>query len=126
MKKSIDINVQYLIESLVLARNMLLGAVRWIKPKNTSASVLPRAVEALLASTTGDETVFCSPNPNVGAPPTILGARVSESGVPGVLSPVAVRAGYIQSVAFDENRSRETNKLSLFVVNAGGSGEIGD
>jgi hypothetical protein len=33
MKKSTEIIAQYLIESLVLARSILLGALRWMKPK---------------------------------------------------------------------------------------------
>jgi len=69
IKKSTDISVQYFIESLMLARSILLGALRWMKPKKTSASVLPSAVDALLIlsdSAIGEVTDSCRPKPTFG------------------------------------------------------------
>lgn len=120
MKKSTEISEQYLIESPKLARSMLLGALRWMKPKNTSASVLPSAVDALLVlsdSAMGEATEVSRANRTFGVPPRVSG---------GVTSPVVDGGGNVQSVAFDENRSRETRRPPFIAVIAGGSGEIGD
>ena len=117
---------QYLIESFTLARSILLGALRWMKPKKTSASLLLNTVDALLVlsdSATGEAKEFCNPNPTFWIPSLVTGNPISVSGVP---SPVINGTGYVQSVAGDENVPRGTKRLSVFVVNAGWSGEIGD
>jgi hypothetical protein len=121
MKNSTDISVQYFIESLMLARSILLGALRWMNPKKTSASVLPSVVDALLIlsdSAFGEATDSCRPKPAFGRGRRESGMWFSRSRPP---SPVNV-----QSVAFDENRSRETRRLSVAEIKADSGGAIGE
>ncbi len=105
----------------MFARSILLGALRWMKPKNTSASVLPNAADARLVlsdSAIGEVTGSCRPRPTFGRGRRGSGTRFSGSWPP---SPVNV-----QSVAFDENRSRETRRLSVAEIKAGGGIGIGE
>jgi hypothetical protein len=100
---------------------MLLGALRWMNPKNTSDSVLPNAVEALLVlsdSAIGEAKASCRPKPT-------FGKFRRESGilVPGSWPPSPVN---VQSVALDENLSRETRRLSVVETSASGGRGIGE
>jgi hypothetical protein len=120
IKKSVDTNVQYFIESLMLARSMFLGARRWMNPKNTSDSVLPN-VEDLLAlsdSAISEATASCRPKLTFGKFRRGSVILVPDS---GAASPVNVH-----SVALDENLSRETRRLSVAETSAGGGKGIGE
>lgn len=97
----------------MLARSMLLGALRWMKPKYISLSVLPNgdALLILSESAIGEVAVSRKPKPTFGKFGRESPIRIPGSGAP---SPVIV-----PSVAFDENRSRDTRRLSVVETNAG-------